>query len=186
LVPLRRELLIPWGRIKDALPLLINVTVWAGVVWPAGSDPKLIADGVNEATPPFTPVPLTDRVSVLTLVVIVNLALSRARTVGLKVTESMQGFPGLIALQELPLIAKSAVFGPDGVIAFTVNVLLLVPILLSVTDWGGLVSLRPSWLKATLVAESFPNGTGINRLNTVPSWETPPVFVVPYSIPFFA
>jgi hypothetical protein len=125
-------------KMRLALPVLVSATVRDGLVVPTGSDGKV--GGAGKLTVGPVPVPVKLTVCGLPLALSVNEMLPEAMpiAVGLKVNATVQDPDAgteLAAEQVVPdgTIAK----GPDTPMA--VKVRLVLPVLVSVTVWGGLV-----------------------------------------------
>src|SRR5580658_1560314 len=135
------------------LPVLLNVTVWAVVVVPTFSLPKLrlVAERFR---PGAVPVPLrvTDCGLPAALSVMVTLAVWLPLAAGVKVTLMEQLAPAARELPQVLVWAKAPLLVP--VMAMLVMVMATVPVLLNVTVCAALV-VPTFWLpKLRLVAET--------------------------------
>jgi hypothetical protein len=117
-------------KVKPPVPVLVRVTVWAGLVVPTGSEGKVgAADRLTAGAVPV-PVRLTDCVlpaTPLLLSVIVSVPVRVPTAVGVKVTLIVQLPPAATGAEQVSVSAKS----PLGTMLVMVKG--PVPVLLSVT-----------------------------------------------------
>src|SRR6516225_2557195 len=136
--------------VKVVIPTLVRVTIWAGLVVPTSTGAKYRLVGESLAVVP-TPARLTFCGLPAALSVTLSIATRVPNAVGVKVTRMLQLAYGANELTQL-LCAKSATSAP--VIAMPVTVKGVVPTLVSVTNWAGLVAPMPTAPKYRLVGES--------------------------------
>ena len=144
--------------VKVVVPTLVSVTVFAGLVVPMATVPKLKLVGENFAVVPSPlsgtcwglPVPLSVTRSAATRI---------PDAVGLKVKLMEQLAPPDNELPQVCVCAKSPAFVPA--IAIAVMVKLVVPVFLSVTVFAGLVVPIASVEKVRLVGDKSALGAEI-------------------------